>query len=36
MKLCAVSDSFAHLSLDDAARVSAELGLVALEICMGN
>src|SRR5262245_12265012 len=36
MKLCAVSDSFAHLSLEDAASVSAELGLVALEICMGN
>jgi sugar phosphate isomerase/epimerase len=36
MKLCAVSDSFAHLSFKDAAKVSAELGLEALEICMGN
>jgi sugar phosphate isomerase/epimerase len=36
MKLCAVSDSLGHLSFEDVAKASAELGLAALEICMGN
>jgi sugar phosphate isomerase/epimerase len=36
VKLCAVSDSIGHLSYRDAAKASAELGLAALEICMGN
>jgi sugar phosphate isomerase/epimerase len=36
MKLCAVSDSLGNLSLKEAAKVSADLGLAALEIGMGN
>ncbi len=36
MKLCAVSESLGHLSFPDAAKVSADLGLAALEIGMGN
>jgi sugar phosphate isomerase/epimerase len=36
MKLCAVSESFGNLSLKEAASTSAELGLAALEIGMGN
>jgi sugar phosphate isomerase/epimerase len=36
MKLCAVSESFGNLSLNEAAKASAELGLAALEIGMGN
>ena len=36
MKLCAVSDGLGHLPFEDAAKASAELGLSALEICMGN
>src|SRR6516165_9349336 len=36
MKLCAVSDSLGNLSLPEAAKVSAGLGLAALEIGMGN
>jgi sugar phosphate isomerase/epimerase len=36
MKLCAVSDSLGNLSLKKAAKVSADLGLAALEIGMGN
>jgi sugar phosphate isomerase/epimerase len=36
MKLCAVSDSLGNLSLTEAAKTSADLGLAALEICMGN
>jgi sugar phosphate isomerase/epimerase len=36
MKLCAVSDSLGNLSLKEAAKVSADLGLSALEIGMGN
>ena len=36
MKLCAVSDSLGNLSLQEAAKVSAGLGLAALEIGMGN
>ena len=36
MKLCAVSDSLGNLSFKEAARVSADLGLAALEIGMGN
>lgn len=36
MKLCAVSESLGHLSCRDAAKASAELGLAALEIGMGN
>src|SRR5260370_12206832 len=36
MKLCAVSDSLGNLSFKEAAKVSADLGLAALEIGMGN
>ena len=36
MKLCAVSDSLGNLSFKEAAKTSADLGLAALEICMGN
>ena len=36
MKLCAVSESLGHLSFPDAAKVSADLGLAALEIGTGN
>jgi sugar phosphate isomerase/epimerase len=36
MKLCAVSDSLGHLPFEEAVKASAELGLAALEICMGN
>jgi sugar phosphate isomerase/epimerase len=36
MKLCAVSESLGHLSLPEAAKASADLGLAALEIGMGN
>ncbi len=36
MKLCAVSDSLGNLSFTEAAKTSADLGLSALEICMGN
>jgi sugar phosphate isomerase/epimerase len=36
MKLCAVSDSLGNLSFTEAAKTSADLGLAALEICMGN
>jgi sugar phosphate isomerase/epimerase len=36
MKLSAVSDSLGHLSFPDASKVSADLGLAALEIGMGN
>jgi sugar phosphate isomerase/epimerase len=36
MKLCAVSDSLGNLLLQEAAKVSAGLGLAALEIGMGN
>ena len=36
MKLCAVSDSLGHLSFKEAAKVSGDLGLAALEIGMGN
>ena len=36
MKLCAVSESLGHLSFPEAAKVSADLGLAALEIGMGN
>jgi sugar phosphate isomerase/epimerase len=36
MKLCAVSDSLGNLSFSEAAKLSADLGLSALEICMGN
>jgi sugar phosphate isomerase/epimerase len=36
MKLCTVSESFGNLSLNEAAKASAELGLAALEIGMGN
>src|SRR5208283_2352780 len=36
MKLCAVSDSLGHLSFEEAARASADLGLAGLEIGMGN
>ena len=36
MKLCAVSDSLGHLSFQEAAKASADLGLAALEIGMGN
>ena len=36
MKLCAVSESFGNLSFNEAAKASAELGLAALEIGMGN
>jgi sugar phosphate isomerase/epimerase len=36
MKLCAVSDSLGHLPLQEAAKASADLGLAALEIGMGN
>jgi sugar phosphate isomerase/epimerase len=36
MKLCAVSDSLGHLSFKEAAKASADLGLAALEIGMGN
>jgi sugar phosphate isomerase/epimerase len=31
MKLCVVSESLGHLSFEDAAKVSAELGLAGLE-----
>jgi sugar phosphate isomerase/epimerase len=36
MKLCAVSDSFGNLRFEEAAKASADLGLEALEIGMGN
>ena len=36
MKLCAVSDSLGNLSFEEAAKASADLGLAALEIGMGN
>ena len=36
MKLCAVSESLGHLAFEEAARVSAELGLAGLEIGTGN
>src|SRR5260370_17851853 len=36
MKLCAVSESLGNLSLKEAAKASAGLGLAALEIGMGN
>ena len=36
MKLCAVSESLGNLSLPEAAKASAGLGLAALEIGMGN
>jgi sugar phosphate isomerase/epimerase len=36
MKLCAVSESLGHLSFKEAAKASADLGLAALEIGMGN
>lgn len=36
MKLCAVSESLGHLSFEDAAKVSTELGLAGLEIGTGN
>ena len=36
MKLCAVSDSLGSLSFAEAAKASADLGLEALEIGMGN
>ncbi|HEY5706780.1 MAG TPA: sugar phosphate isomerase/epimerase [Terrimicrobiaceae bacterium] len=36
MKLCAVSESLGHLAFEDAARVSAELGIAGLEIGTGN
>jgi sugar phosphate isomerase/epimerase len=36
MKLCAVSDSLGNLSFSEAAKLSADLGLSALEVCMGN
>ncbi|HXO95139.1 MAG TPA: hypothetical protein VN857_01020, partial [Chthoniobacterales bacterium] len=36
MKLCAVSESLGHLSFKEAAKASADLGLAALEIAMGN
>jgi sugar phosphate isomerase/epimerase len=36
MKLCAVSESLGHLAFPEAAKVSADLGLAALEIGMGN
>jgi predicted dehydrogenase len=36
MKLCAVSESFGNLSFKEAAKVSAILGLEALEIGTGN
>jgi sugar phosphate isomerase/epimerase len=36
MKLCAVSDSLGNLPFNEAAKASADLGLAALEIGMGN
>jgi sugar phosphate isomerase/epimerase len=36
MKIGAVSESLGHLSLEEAARVSAEMGLAGLEIGTGN
>jgi sugar phosphate isomerase/epimerase len=36
MKLCTVSESLGHLSFKEAAKASADLGLAALEIGMGN
>ena len=36
MKLCAVSDSLGNLPFKEAAKLSADLGLAALEIGMGN
>ena len=36
MKLCAVSESLGHLSFEEAAKASADLGLAGLEIGMGN
>jgi sugar phosphate isomerase/epimerase len=36
MKLCAVSESFGNLPFEEAAKTSADLGLEALEIGMGN
>jgi sugar phosphate isomerase/epimerase len=36
MKLCAVSDSLGNLPFKEAARASADLGIAALEIGMGN
>ena len=36
MKLCAVSDGLGHLPFEDAAKAFSELGVAALEVCMGN
>ena len=36
MKLCAVSDGLGHLPFQEAAKAFSELGLAALEVCMGN
>ena len=36
MKLCAVSDSLANLPLHEAAKTSADLGLAAWKIGIGN
>jgi len=36
MKLCAVFESLGHLSFKEAAKASADLGLAALEIGIGN
>src|ERR1700736_4220484 len=36
MQLCAVSESFGNLPFKEAAKASADLGLEALEIGMGN
>ncbi len=36
MKLCAVSEGLGHLAFEEAAKVSAELGLAGLEIGTGN
>ena len=36
MKLCAVSEGLGHLGFEEAAKVSAELGLAGLEIGTGN
>ena len=36
MKLCAVSDGLGHLPFEEAAKAFGELGLAALEVCMGN
>jgi sugar phosphate isomerase/epimerase len=36
MKLCAVSDGLGHLPFEEAAKAFGELGVAALEVCMGN